>query len=106
MKPLPKLNFSRDEFGQLRALQIERRWDWPATFSTNCHGEVWPYSTPGFTHEVDREPVRGISRVIDEVVDAYLTIRPEGGRFFIDEKAAFYKVEADALRVIAVFELK
>jgi hypothetical protein len=40
-----------------------------------------------------RENVRGVLPMLDAVADGFLSIRPEGGRFFIDERGAFYKSE-------------
>ena len=52
----------------------------------------------------EREPVRGLSRVIDEVADRYLSERSDGGRFFIDDRHAFYKSETgDSRHLIAFF---
>jgi hypothetical protein len=100
------LTFTRDEFERLKALQIQRRWDWPATFSTNCHGEIWPFSSYGYTQSEDREQIRGLSSVIDQAADIYLGIRSEGGRFFINDKCALYRDEGvGGLRVIAAFQI-
>lgn len=88
------VTFTRDEFDELVRLQKRRRWDWPAVFSTNEYGDIWPWTTYGWTPDSEREQLRGISRIIDAVAEIYrLKARPEGGRFFIDDNGAFYKNE-------------
>jgi len=76
---MKNLVFSREEFEYLKALQVRRRWDWPAIFSTNCHGDVWPPPGFGYTRGEDRKHVRGLSSVIDQVADMYLNVRSDGG---------------------------
>lgn len=96
---------SQDELNDIRRLQIKRRRDWPAVFSTNAHGEIWPFATYGYTNWHDREDVRGFSRVIDEVAERYRQIRCRGGRFFIDNSGSYYRDESTAweARPIAPF---
>ena len=81
---------TREEFNRLRQLQLKFRWDWPATFSANEHGHIWPYITPGYTTEDIRFHVRGALDILDYLADEYINIRSEGGRFFIDETGAYY----------------
>ncbi len=81
---------TREEFNKLRQLQIKFRWDWPAAFSANEHGHIWPYITPGYTTEENRFAMRGELDLLDYLADEYISIRPEGGRFFIDETGAYY----------------
>ncbi len=81
---------TQEEFRKLRQLQVKFRWDWPATFSANEHGDIWPYITPGYTREKDRFQMRGALELLDYLADEYISIRPEGGRFFIDEPGAYY----------------
>jgi len=88
------IGITRTELDQIRNLPIRRRSDWPAVFSTNCHGEVWLFATYGFTRDEYREQIRGASEVIDAIADQYLEIRGEGGRFFVDATGAFYKDES------------
>ena len=88
--PMETLTIARDEFEYLKALQVKHRWDWPATFSANCRGEIWPFWSYGHTRSEDREQIRGLSSVIDQVADIYIGIRSEGGRFFIDDRCALY----------------
>ena len=67
----------------LRSLQVKRRWDWPAIFSTNDRREIWPRTTNGWTPLSDRREVRGLSPILDQVADILLDRKPEGGRFFM-----------------------
>ncbi len=87
------ITLSRGEFDELRQLQIKRRWDWPAVFSCNRHGEIWPWVTYGRTPEEVREDVRGLSKIVDRVAKRFRGTRWLGGRFFINEEGAFYKGE-------------
>jgi hypothetical protein len=85
------LAITRAELRELRRLQRSLRWDWPAVFSTNSKREIWPFKRYGLTGGRDTEELRNVSKILDAVADRYLTIRSEGGRFFVDEKGAFYK---------------
>ena len=94
MKTLVMLEIvlDRQEFEELRRLQIKYRRDWPAVFSTN-NREVWPFVTRGHTQGGDREVIRGLCKTVDQIADECLRIRDGGGRFFIDRRGAFYKDE-------------
>jgi hypothetical protein len=83
------IRLTRTDFELLKVLQARLRWDWPATFSTNPQGEIWPFVTWGLTPEELRNGIRGLSKVVDEVADAYICRRHRGGRFFIDESGAY-----------------
>jgi hypothetical protein len=100
------LTITRAEFDHLKALQLKKRWDWPAVFSVNNRCDIWPFVTRGWTPEQEREPVRGLSRVVDEVAERYLSERCDGGRFFVDDLHAFWKCEIDDSRhVIVIFRI-
>jgi hypothetical protein len=102
----PFLTLTRAEFDHLKSLQLKKRWDWPAVFSVNNQRDIWPFVTRGWTPEQKREPMRGLSRVIDEVAERYLNERSDGGRFFIDDRLAFWKSEIDdSLHVIVLFKI-
>lgn len=60
-------------------------------FSANTHGEIWAFVRYGYTDGLERDPVRGISRLVDELGDIYLEVRAGGGRFFVDDRGGFYK---------------
>jgi hypothetical protein len=49
------LSLTRAEFEHLKALQRRKRWDWPAVFSTNPRGDIWPFVTRGYTSEIKRK---------------------------------------------------
>ena len=63
----PFLTLTRAEFDHLKALQRKKRWDWPAVFSINNQRDIWPFVRRRWTPLQEREPVQGLSRVIDEV---------------------------------------
>ena len=68
---MKSLEITRAEFDKFKELQIRKRWDWPATFSTNARGAIWPYVTNGRTPLQDRIDVRGLSTLLDQVADIY-----------------------------------
>jgi hypothetical protein len=88
------IEVNRHDLDQIKRLQIKPRSDWPAVFSTNEHGEIWPFTTYGYTYGRDREDVQGFSQLLDAVAERYREERCEGGRFFIDATGAFYKDES------------
>ncbi len=89
-----KVRITLAEFQEFCRLQAKRRWDWPATFSTNSRGDIWPYVRNGYTPPAERENVRECSRLLDRIADLYKGQREEGGRFFINEVGVFWKDEA------------
>ena len=92
MRSLPiSVPLTQEEFQELRRMQIHFRWDWPATFSANYLGDIWPFVTYNYTPEKLRLQLRGASELLDYLADEYISIRPEGGRFFIDGQGGFYK---------------
>jgi hypothetical protein len=97
-----EIDVTPEEFKKLTQLQHQHKWEWPAVFSVNEHGQIWPGVTYGWTHFGDRKPVRGLSKIIDDVADEYLRIRAEGGRFFVDERGAF---RADQGQQFVVFQI-
>jgi|SRR5579884_307925 len=91
--PISTIHITRHDFNELRRLQRRKRWDWPAVFSVNPRGVIWPFVTNGWTPEDERIDVAGVSPIVDRVASEYLDIRPEGGRFFIKDCGAFFKTE-------------
>jgi len=85
MKTLP---ITREELEELQRLQL-----WPADLSANHHGAIWRSVTFGWTPFSEREDIRGKSKIIDDVADEYLRVRPGGGRFSIRLAGAFYSPE-------------
>ncbi len=94
MRSLPiSVPLTQEEFNQLRRMQIKFRWDWPATFSANAHGHIWPFKTYSYTREFQRIQLRGASELLDYLADEYISIRPDGGRFFINAEGAYFRPE-------------
>src|ERR1700733_2146073 len=81
---------TRGQLEEIKQLQLRRRSDWPATFSVNCHGRIWPFANWGHTPDCNRDPIEGISRAVDAIADRFLELRSEGGRFFVDATGAYY----------------
>ena len=77
------------EFKFLRDVQIKPRWGWPATFSCNGRGRVWPSTRFGPTPEHEREAMNGVRALLDEVVEDVLYVRSSGGRFHINDRGVF-----------------
>jgi hypothetical protein len=86
MKPI---RITYEEFIRFIRLQRKKRWDWPATFSTNPQGEIWPYVTKGLTPENDRDFVQGELDLLDQVAGIYSELREAAGRFHIDWDGAY-----------------
>jgi hypothetical protein len=90
------------ELAQVKSLEARKRKDWKSGFSTNPQGEIWPFVVRGLTPEEQRENIRGRCSVIDKIADELLRIRPEGGRFFVEDMWATYKNENGHLKPIAL----
>lgn len=90
------LTITREELEEIKRLQLKHHWKWPAAFSANPRGDIWPYVTRGYTDEGLREQVRHVSKIIDAIADEYLNARPTGGRFFIDDTGAFYTPQGES----------
>jgi hypothetical protein len=90
------------EFQELHDLQIRYRMDWPAVFSVTPRGdEIWPWVVNGLTPPSVREDVKGVSSVLDGVAECFLGIRDEqGGRFFVDDRGAFYKPQREEIQFV------
>lgn len=101
------ITVSREEFEGLLALRRRRRLDWPACFSTNIEGQIWPFVTKGYTKADQRENVRGELPFLDELANRFLLLRPQGGRMFLNDGGLFCKSESGAevlLLAFAVFD--
>lgn len=83
------VDVTRTQYRALRELQERERWDWPATFSVNPAGEVWPFVTYGYARREERRNIRHLSSIIDDVADRFLQVGPDGGRLFVSESGAF-----------------
>lgn len=92
------------EFEDLKRLRIKWRCDWPAIFSTNANGDIWPCVRTGLTPETQRINVRGVLPLLDLVADIYRTVREEGGRIFVGEQGAVWKDTNRKLHPIVTWE--
>lgn len=88
---MKQIRVNKAEFDKFRSLQIKKRNDCHASFSTNPSEENWPFATYGLTPARFREEVRKLSPKLDEVVGIYLQCREKGGRFFIDPSGVYWK---------------
>jgi len=98
------------ELEAAKALAQRNRQDWPLVLSTNQAGEIWSWKRWGNTPSKERVYVQGKSPIIDDVACAYRSKRPDGGRFFIDDRGAFYCPEISGIKLgelpIAIFEVQ
>jgi len=92
---MKNLSITKEELEELKRIQIEHHWKWPAAFGTNRTGDIWPCEMGGYTPPEQREHVRGISKIIDAVATEYLNIRSSGGRFFISDTGASYSPQSN-----------
>lgn len=84
------ITLAYNEFEQFRDVQVKSRWDWPATFSCNPSGQVWPPPGYGFTDEADRIYLsRRDYPTLHMIVDALLSVHHKGGRFHINDDGVF-----------------
>ncbi len=95
-----RVTLTGTELQLLHDLQIKYRLDWPATFSINSNSVIWPYVTNGLTPHEIRENVRGVSPALDQIGDFFLGVRENGGRFFVDERGAFYKPDRHEIQFV------
>ena len=88
------LPVSPGELKDLREVQIRPRWGWPARFSCNESGQVWPFTRSGRTPESERVYLEGAFPVLDQIVQRIVRITktrgkfPPGGRFLVDDEGA------------------
>ncbi|HXO37164.1 MAG TPA: hypothetical protein VN872_00925 [Candidatus Acidoferrum sp.] len=90
---MKSISLAPAELEAVKGLPERFRLDWPAVFSTNQGRKIWLWKRWGNTPSKERVYVRGKSRIVDAVADEYLSQRPDGGRFFIDDRGAFYSPE-------------
>lgn len=86
-----ELIITRQEIDDLRRLQVKYRWDRLIPFSVNCRNKTWVFESWGLTPEEIRREVGGFSKKLDAISEEYLRVRESGGRFFVNNKEAFYK---------------
>jgi hypothetical protein len=97
---MKNIRITAAEFKEFCELRQKHRWDWPAAFSTNPNGDIWGFQTRGYTPPDQRENVRGASPLLDQVADIYAVQREECGRFFIDQRGAFFKNDGAELQFV------
>ena len=97
---------SKKEFQNFRDVQIRPHAHWPAVFSCNLHGDVWPFSTYGFTHDADRVYLSGKFKLLGQIVKEVLIERPEGGRFFVNDAGVFIGSDSTSGTPILKFEIQ
>ncbi len=87
------IRINKAEFDKFRELQIKKRTDCHAAFSSNLSENPWPFVTLGLTPEQLREMVRNLSPRLDQIVGIFVELRQStsGGRFFIDYEGAYWK---------------
>ena len=86
---------TREDFDKFKELQVRKHWFWPAKFSTNANGDLWPWVTNGKTPKELRIDVRRESPLLDEVAGRNRSLRNEGGRIFINYEGAYWRTERD-----------
>ena len=95
-----RIRITAVEFQQFCDLRHKHRWDWPAVFGTNSKGKIWGFQTYGKTPEDKRDYVDGFSPLLDQVAGIFSEQREECGRFFIDERGAFFKRDGSELQFV------
>jgi len=88
-----------------QALELGSRcgFDGFARFSCNAPGDVWPTPGHGWTPIGDRIPVS--DPFVVQLMLLLLAIRPDGGRFFLNEGGAYYRDGAGRLVKFAEVEV-
>ena len=86
------LPVSSKELEELREVQIKPRWGWPARFSCNESGRVWPFTRLSLTPESERVYLEGAFPLLDQIVQRVVWITrmrgkfPRGGRFLVHDE--------------------
>ena len=100
---------SSEELEVLREVQIKPKWGWPARFSCNEWGQVWPFTTSSRTPESDRVHLEGVFPLLDQIVQRVVWITrtrgkyPRGGRFLVHDEGV---VLADGDEQIIEFQFE
>jgi len=95
MRP-KQIRINKAEFDKFRELQNpkKKRNDCHAAFSTNPSEDTWRFETLGLTPAQLRAEVRNESPKLDQIFGIFIELpdkHPKGGRFFIDDKGAYWK---------------
>lgn len=100
------LRIHRRAFEVFKELVVRNHWMWPGpVFTVNPGGRIWPFACNGYTPESERDYVEGMSPLVDLVAEELLRIRLGGGRFFIDERGAFYRPGSEHIQFVR-FEIR
>ena len=101
-----RLRLSGAELANVVQAQVRDWRDWPARFSCNPRGDVWPTPSLGYSRLDDRQPLAGCFSVLDQTVELVLNVRPLGGRFFLCEHGVWTTHEDFERKVqVARFDL-
>jgi hypothetical protein len=87
------IDVSREEFERFKTEAQTKQWGWPAALSTNEWRDAWHPTGRGYTAMDERELLHKRFPFVDQIIEAYLELRPPGGRFFIDDEIAYTKSE-------------
>ena len=85
-------NVTSGELEELRQTQINPPGRWPARFSCNKDGAVWPYMKIGLTPKKHRIPLKNRIYLLDEIVEFVIEETqamgkyPLGGEFEVNER--------------------
>ncbi len=87
------IRINKAEFDKFRELQLEKRNDCHAAFSSNLSEDPWPFVTFGLTPEQLREKVLERSPKLMQIVGIFVELRQStsGGRFLIDYDGVYWK---------------
>lgn len=94
VKPMETIELALGDLFQLERLPLKRRADCWVSFSVNGKNDVWNYITRGWTKEEKRNYIQGKCRVIDRIVELYLSERFGGGRVFLTSEGAKFRTNA------------
>ena len=100
------IRLSQNELFGLQQLQVKPRGDWPAVFTANCRRDIWAYENWSYAPFKMRKELRGVSRILQRLVAKYRMERGQLGRFFVDSRGAFYKIEEKQEIQFVAFEIR
>jgi hypothetical protein len=94
VKLIETIELALDDLFQFERLPLKRRADCWVSFSVNGMNDVWNFITRGWTKEEKRNYIQGKCRVIDRIVELYLSERFGGGRVLLTSEGAKYRTNA------------
>ena len=105
MLEIPVMSIAGSDLDDLMALQIRGWSDWPARFSCNHFGTIWPCPGRGYSGPLPNIPTQE-NPILRFVTHRTLKLRRRGGRMFICEHGAWtYLEEAGEKWPVVEFEL-